>query len=773
MFANQSFCAAIHKPGLGRVSILALTLAGMTTAASAQDAGQGAGAAAVAAPDADIIVTATRRAETLYDVPIAVSAVSGNNIKSLGLNDTFSVVSQVPNMAVDQGVGAHAVPQFNLRGVGTNDVYVTAVSAVGVYYDDVFVNNVFGQGIPLFDQERVEILRGPQGTLWGKNTTTGAVNMISQKPGKEFNAYARAGYGNYNAAEFEGAVGGPIAGDKLAARVAVFAASRSGMYYNVTRDEKVNDYNDVAVRAQLAWTPTPEFTARFIGTIRREHEQGYYTSFGLGPNGETATGYINDSRNGNIEADEDSPISIDTDVAIADLRYEPGNGIGFASISGYIRNKFRSRFDVDGTSVPFFIGRQDVDAKQYTQELRAYSDNHSPFSWMIGLFYLREDLNGSNPNAFPTIPSFNTVRLLDQRTSSAAAFANAEYAITGALKLRGGIRYTKERKRIDLLGAGFTPGTSDLLNVAQFTALFPFVDVHGARRNDGEITWDAALQYDVTPGTMVFGRIAKGFKSSIFNASVYGPGDFSAADPETIIDYEVGIKSSLLNNTLQANLTGFYYDYSNYQIQQTAATSVGFSSVYGNAPKARIYGAEVELTFRPNRDLLFNLSAGYTSAEFRNFTNASLPAEINSGLPFNASGQRLPRAPRGTGSFLAQYTIRGSSGDLTLQTNWNYVGRTDYEIWVNTPTSQLNVSPAFLPYIENAREGLVSPARVIGNARISYAFGDDRRAEVALWVKNLTDKYYITSRFSFYSLNQYGAKLGDPRTYGVTLGYKF
>jgi len=719
-----------------------------------------------------IVVTATKRAESLNRVPIAVSAMDGEAMDRLRIKDTYAIVSQVPNMVVDSGVGAHAVPQFNLRGVGTNDVFATAMPGVGVYYDEVYVNSVFGQGIPLFDQERVEVLRGPQGTLWGKNTTGGAVNIISRRPDEKMDAYAQVTYGNYNFGEFEGAVGGPIVEDRLSARISAFGATRKGFYKNTARDERVNDYDDLAFRGQLLWKPSDRFTARFVGTLRREHETSYYASFGLLPGGTNAFGYSDETRDGKIGNDESNPVSIHTDVALLDLRHELGSGLEFVSISGYIRNSFRSKFDVDGSPVPFFIGRQDVDVKQYSEELRLASDSTKKIRFILGGFFLREDLNGSNPDALPAVPAFDSVRLIDQRTTSLAGFANLEYEFSDVLTARVGGRYTSERKRIDLVASLYTPGL-DPLNLNQAANFIPFEVADGVKQKDDKFTWDISLQYNPTSHFMAFARVAHGFKGSIFNASVFAPGDFSVADPETLTDFELGIKSTLFGGKANLNLTGFYYAYRNFQVQQFVATAGGFSSRYGNADKARAVGIEAELAIRPVSDLLLSLNAGYTNANFTDFKNAAVSVEVNSGQPLDISGERLPRAPRATASFLAQYTWRGDAGDFTVRTNWNYVSKIDYDLWLGIPASELLVQPAFQPFLEVARRTLAEDSRILGGARISYAFGAERNAELSLWVKNITDKYYRTDRYAFFSALQVGGHIGDPRTFGATFAYRF
>lgn len=762
----------LARIGQAKAALLAATaIAGWlvpVTTAMAQAASQPQASADVN----EILVTATRRAESLSDVPLAVTAVGGDELHQLSIKDTFAIVGQVPNMTVSPGVGSHAVTQFNLRGVGTNDAFITAVPAVGVYYDDVFVNSVFGQAVPLFDQERIEVLRGPQGTLWGKNTTAGAVNIISRPPSQEVSAYARLSYGNYDYKELEGAVGGAVVPDKLSARASLFLAKRDGFFTNAVNDQRVNDYEDLAVRGQFLWNASDKFTAHLIGLVRREKEINYGGSFGWLPGGLNGVGFKDETRDGRISSDLDAPVSIDTDVVSLNMNYEPTDSVSITSISGYIANRFRSRADVESTPLPLFHIRQDVDARQYTQEFRIASDPAKSFRWLLGAFYLHEDLSGVNPGIVPVAPALSTVRIVGQKTDSIAGYMNIEKDF-GALTLRGGARYTREIKKFDMTVASVLPNPDDMFSVDRALSFTPYLVVDDMKRKDGKFTWDLSAQYKIDEDHMVFGRVARGFKSSIFNSGVFNPADFSIADPETITDYEIGIKTSWLDRALTLNVTGFYYDYRDYQVQLQLQVPVGVAFAYGNAKKARVLGAELEVVARPVTDLILRLNAGVIDAKFTNFSNASIEAEVNSNLPFDARGQRLPRAPKATGSFLAQYTIRGRSGDLSLQTDWNYVGRTNYALWADVPGSELAVQPAFLPIYDAARRSMAEDSRIVGGARVAYRFGTGRNAEISVWTKNITNQYYRTAVYSFVSTLSAVGFLGDPRTFGATFSYDF
>lgn len=712
----------------------------------------------------DIIVTATRRSESLQNVPAAITAIQGDELQKLGVKDAFGIVSQTPNMFVDSANGARSAPRFNLRGVGTNDFTASAVPSVGVYFDDVFIASTYGQGVPLFDLDRVEVLRGPQGTLWGKNTTAGAVNILSRPPGGTLNGYARISYGNYNNREVEGALGGDIIDGKLAARLSFITAARDGLYRNVVTGAKGNSFEDTAARFQLQWDPSDTISARLILTARDEHEEQYFMMDGINADGSNFLGYKNPSRE-SFGSDVPSPIVNKTRGATLKVQADLGFA-DLASISSYFDNRFHARADLDASPLVFGGADYSINTHQMTQELRLTSPQSRSLRWILGAYYLFEHLENQNVVSFPNIPGFSTARLIQQDTSSAAIFANVEYDVFDKFTLIGGLRYTTERKSPNILVGSFDPSPTDPYNFNQGSNFSPFVDT-SLKDTVRKFTWDLTARYQFNPAVQVYARAASGFKSANFNFAIFAPADVSVARPETLVSYEMGLKSTWFDRKLQVNLTGFYYDYKDYQIPVFVQ---GIALQYANAKKATVKGFEVEIVARPTNALTLRLSGGYSDAHFGDFPNASAPGEVNSGLPFDASGQRLPRSPRGTASALLRYEAPVGSGTFNFQTDWNYVGDVKFDTW--TEASNLSAAPGYAASLGRMRSTLEQQGYLLGNARVGYRFADDR-AELSLWVKNITDRYYKTNAYNFFSLGVTGFTRGDPRTFGATLEFRF
>jgi len=286
------------------------------------------------APLEEIVVSATKRAESVQDVPVAVTALSGEMLKDLGLPDAMAVASQTPNLYAESPYGRMA-PRFNLRGVGTNDYTSTTVSAVGVYFDDVFINSNIGQGVPIFDLDRVEVLRGPQGTLWGKNTIGGAINFVSRRPASEFDGYGRITLGNYESRELEAAMGGPITGDTLLGRVAFVTARRDGQFYNATLGRSEGGYEDTAARAQLLWRPTDNLEALLILSTRDLDQSLNMRHVGILPGGVDINGFSSRANSDVVSMDRENEIGVHSRNVTLNVNWEGPSGITWTSISSF------------------------------------------------------------------------------------------------------------------------------------------------------------------------------------------------------------------------------------------------------------------------------------------------------------------------------------------------------------------------------------------------------------------------------------------------------
>jgi len=348
-----------------------------------------------------------------------------------------------------------------------------------------------------------------------------------------------------------------------------------------------------------------------------------------------------------------------------------------------------------------------------------------------------------------------------------AGFGSLELDLTEKWTTRLGARYTHDKKEADLVAATYSPGAADPLNIRLATLVAPYV-MHSQEAIDKKVTWDASLEFKPRDGALLYARAAKGFKSSSMNAGVFSPEDISTAGPETVIDYELGAKTSWLDERLQLNLAAFYYDYQDYQvvIVQEDTNALRFS----NADAARVTGIEVELQAQPAERFFVRAAYGRSDGEFRSFPRAAVPVPVNQGQPLDLKGERIPRSPEYTGSLLLQYSVPLASGNIELQTDWRWTGQTNFATWVES--QQLSPAQPFVPLLSAIRDGLTQQAYSVGNARIAFvsANGD---FEIGAWVRNVGDKKYMVNAYPvFYNRNLVQFQ-GDLRTYGITLTYNF
>jgi iron complex outermembrane recepter protein len=728
-------------------------------------------ASAEAATLTEIVVTATRREERLQDVPLPVTVLSGAETLERGITNSRDLVAIVPNMAINFANGPNS-PQYNLRGIGANDNFATSAAAVGAYFDDIYANNIFGQSTPLYDLRRVEVLRGPQGTLWGKNTTAGAINFITNPPEAAFGGYVQAGVGNYGLQRIEGAIGGSLIDGKLMTRTSIYHTKRSGLYFNTIRNVKsAGKYRESSIRQQLLWKPTGNFSAKLLLSARDEADTGYYGVVGALPGGVNLNGFRSDLEHGVFSNDVDGAARLKDSRATLHLDWNLASGLSVSSISGYYKMRFEPFFDIDGGPTAANAGTQTIATEQYSEELRLTTDSSAKLRGMVGLFYLREKFDWVNASIVPAVApatvTTGTFRIADQWTNSRALFGHLEYDFNATTQLRLGGRYTRESKHMILNASSYRSTAQNPFDLALATNIVRF-DGGDVIHTDPKFTWDATLQHTFAPGKMIYGRVATGFKASVFNVAVFAAGGFSRANPENLTDYELGTKTTWADGRVMFNANVFRYDYDGYQIQLLSGVNL-LARVYSNADKAKATGVEAEFGYRATDRLTLKISGGYTSAKFVRFPNASVTASVNSNLPLDVSGEPLPLSPRGTGSLFAEYRIPNvSNGELAFSTDWNYVGETIYTIWPGLPDSALRPQAAFVTLIPALRAAWTEDSYVLGNARVSYRFGANRAAEVAVWTRNLTDKFYRTSRNQNDPLRSVAFTRGDPRTIGVT-----
>lgn len=765
-----------------RVSKLAMAIAMLATASPVLAAD-----AAPAVPDAvgadaadgsDIVVTAQRREQRLQDVPTAVTALSGGLFSVGGIGRSANeVLNLVPNASA--GTQQHGRPRWWIRGVGAGQQQLDLANPVGFYLDDVYISNASATGIPLFDIERVEVLRGPQGTLWGKNTTGGAINVISKKPSLnpgENDNYAKLDFGSFNDKTAEGAVGATLVNDVLAARLSYHFEDTDGRYTNIFTDKNANGITDSLLRGQLLFKPAPNFTALLSAHYRDYKTDGtYWTTGSYAASGIVRNGYApsTDKDDVNVNAPEYSR----SKQVGGSLHLDWGIGsLALASITGYERFKTRGAGDSDYTPLEISRSYTRASTRQWTQELRLSSPQADKLNWIVGLYYFNERIGsdaysatlpqgsvaaraGSTATAAYSLTDYN------HKAESGAAFGSATYDFTSALKLTVGARWTRETKTLVFNRlASPNAAAASWSNYASwwdnYTGSFGGAGTFGGNLKK---TWDA-FTYDVTPSwqiapnNLLYFKFSHGVKSGGFNTAATLPVALVAVRPERLDAFEGGYKSQWFDRRLTFNATVFHYDYNDVQVNLVGPNpgAVGGATVsyLQNAKKAHVDGAEIEIEAKPIERLTFSGAAGILRTKYDDLQ------VLNGGA--NLSGAQFVRAPKLTLNGSVSYTIPlQQHGKLELAADARY---TSLQYFYITPQDTAN------------RALLDQPGYTIANARITYTTPNER-ISLSAYVNNFLDKEYRNHALPLANaaagITGDTIQWGNPRTFGGSAIVRF
>ena len=713
-----------------------------------------------------VTVTAQKREESLQSVPISITALSADQVQRTLDSSPGDMARVVPNLYGNPTGGRSSRPRWFLRGVGVNTS--SLVSPIGVYFDEVYQSALELHSFPLFDLERVEVLRGPQGTLWGKNTPGGAIHLVSKKPTFDTDGYVKVGFGNLDQKELQGAIGGELKEGLLAGRVAYLQDSRDGWATNqFNGDDKAGAYDDKAVRAQLLVTPTDDVNALFnvhYRSIDSWAVPGY--SIGTRAGGANDFGYVSPvgadpqvgdpvNRNNDISGEQESK------GGSLNVTWELGD-YTLTSISAYEQVEGETAGDREQSPDEVIRTYLLVDSNEFSQEVRLASDPEQRLSWIGGLYYFRDSQAQDSTSATLPVPrqvfgTFYQNTVADVDTESYAAFLSSTYRVSDDFKIAAGLRWTTETIGIDLQGVD--AGARGATTFRNIDAWWLRDSVSSALRvnavQNEEHTWDA-WTYDVTPSynlsedTLLFARYARGFRSGGYNASVTAQSAVNTVEPEKIDSYEVGLKTRWFDGRLTLNASAFYYEWQDMQLNIQGVTASGLNgSTLKNAALGKGRGLEIELAAVPFDHLRVALNAGLLHAEYSDFTE-----RLANGTVVDHSGNKFARAPRTTVGGEAEYEIPLTlGGAIVLGTDWAYQSRIYY-----SSVDQVD------PFQQQA-------GYTIGNARLSYRTSD-AKLEVAGYVRNLADKSY--DLITVVPANgAYRTTTGNPQTYGLWLRKSF
>lgn len=755
---------------------------GDAAAPAAPEGAGGAGASADGAIDGqssslDIVVTAQRRQEKLQDVPTAVSAFGDSVFKEGGLGRSASeLLTLVPNASA--GTQQHGRPRWWIRGVGAGQQQLDLANPVGFYLDDVYISNASATGLPLFDVERVEVLRGPQGTLWGKNTTGGAINIISKRPtlnpGDNDN-YVKADYGSYDDKIVEAGVGAVLAPDRLAGRFSFHVEDRDGRFHNLFTDGRSNGISDAVFRGQLLAKPTDTIDALLSVHYRKYKTTGtYWTSASYASNGIFRNGFAPPTDKDAVDTNAPEYSNTRQYGGSLHVNWSLGN-LTLTSITGYERYDVKGPSDTDYTPLEISRGYVDAGSRQWTQELRLASPQGDRFNWIAGLYYFRETIGSSTfsarlpDGAVPALagsaaPVAYSDTAYHHTAESGAAFASGTYSVTDSLKLTVGARWSRETKKLDFSRlASSSPAAASWSNYARWWDSYTG-SYGGPGTFSGKLTktWDA-FTYDVTPAwhidknNLLYFKFSHGVKSGGFNTAAALPAALLAVAPEKLDAFEGGYKSTWFNGKLNFNATAFHYDYNDVQVNvvgsNPAAVGGATVSYLQNAQKAHVNGGELELEALPVQHLRLTGSAGILYTRFDKLLVA------NGGA--NLSGKQFVRAPHLTLNGSASYTIQlPSGGSIEPEIDARYTSLQYYYI---TPQDTTN------------RYLLTQPAYTLANGRISFT-SPNGRFTLTAYVNNLLNTHYRNHALPIGGVPGITGDViywGDPRTYGGSLIVRF
>ncbi len=767
--ARAALLGTVAAAAFFTTSALAAQTAAQTTAETARQAPvpEATTAADNSGKDAatgEIVVTARRTEERLQRVPASVSAFNERALDRIQAQDTTGLQGAVPNLNIVQGRGSSNATNIFIRGIGQPDALQTFDPAVGVYVDDVYLSRIRGNQLDLLDVDRIEVLRGPQGTLYGKNTIGGAIKFITRRPGNVFRANGSIAAGSYDQIDIKGSLSGPLA-PGISAGVAVLHAEHDGFVQDRLDDREYNDKNTFAARGALAINPSPNIRIDLTADYARDDAKlnvgrpvNNLTTFsattlvvtdpvGSGRyhwKGETTPGLPNTTKMTHYGFAGTAAIDVTDSITLK-------------SITAYRNLKTHDFIDIDATRYSVgdvFVG---VRQHQFSQEFQA-TYTGTRLNAVAGLYYLKERV-GSHQEAYaddlfgPLFGNPTFLRTIDDDLTlhSYAAYANASYEVVPHVRLSGGIRFTKEKK-------DYFRTTTTFLNGAVFNPPFVFAP-HDSWKDTSPM---ASVDWQVTPSTMLYARVAKGFKSGGFNGRANNPSgsESTTYDPETVWSYEAGFKTTIANQ-LRVNGAVFTSNYKDFQARIADTDTSTFPptpllSVL-NAGKMRISGAELEAAWTPTKSLLIDGQLGYLNAEYKEFEDARFT---------NFGGSRAFQtpafAPKWTLRLGAQYAFDlGSAGAITIGGQTRYRSRQALAVdntFVNTDTKI---------------EGLFQDGYWVEDARIVWE-NSSKKLAFGLYGYNLTNKAYKTDAQEFSSVGgirtvYYGA----PRTITVRLTARY
>lgn len=707
-----------------------------------------------------IMVTAQKRTQNVQEVPISVAALTSKEMDIMGSSgmDVRALSMRIPSLLIESSFG-RTFPRFYIRGLGNTDFDLLASQPVSLIYDEVVLENSLTKGFPMFDLEQTEVLRGPQGTLFGRNTPAGIVKVDSKKPTQDFDAHVNFTFGSFDTRDLDLAVGGALT-DTLSGRISILKQKRDDYIDNrapgFEQDDQLGGFDEFAARVQLLWEPNDQFSALLNYHMRdAEADARLFRANIIKPGtNDLIDGFDFDTIF--QDAASRNQQEVDTDGWVLKMEYDFGE-YTLTSVTGLEEAEMLSIGDIDGGYGASFIGffgpgfipfpsetgARMPDHEQFTQELRLASNDLGEWNFQVGLFIFEEEVTIENLS-FDTLGGGvqNGISVQNLDSSAWAIFGNVDYEYSDRLTITAGLRYSDDERDWDgtLVQSPFgAPSFSDSTDV-----------------EDSQVSWDLSASYEYSRETNVYARIAKGYRApSIQGRNLLFSGTPTTASSETMISFETGFKTRLFNNQARWNGSVFYYEVSDQQL--TAVGGSGNFTSLLNADKSIGMGFETDIEAQLTEEWALTAGLSYNNTEI---DQADLEVSIcgapctvldpvrvaDSGSTFaNIDGNPLPQAPEWIANLSLRYTKELEDGNLFVYTDWGYRSSVNFTLY---------------EAVEYKGKSLTE-----GGIRAGYEwFTDDADYEIAVFGRNITDTQRLTGVIDFNNLTGY---VNEKRFWGV------
>jgi iron complex outermembrane receptor protein len=727
----------------------------------------------------EIVVTAQKRKENLQTVPIAVTAISSQMMSNLHANSLAGLYGAIPSVQLNNYVNTPDVAAFYIRGMGILEADPYAGQTVSIVVDGIPQYFSMGALLDTFDIERIEVLRGPQGTLFGANTTGGVVNVITKQPTGKFGGELDVTYGNWHRFDVLAALDFPIVSDMLSGKIVYNHTQRDGWVTNVVNGKSMGDKDHNDFRGFLKLAPAG---SNFDATLEGEYDRGrdgapvqvnggvpgeaLYVAPGTVVPGSEFPMYTSPcpslteqckapnhyySANGSVQ--DISNLDTYSGTLTMNLHNTPIGDI--TSITGYKHIHLVEQTDQDGTPEFLLDTRRDTSLWQFTQELRSNWKINSWLNAVYGVFYIKDHYDHLQSSLLPfAIPGVRQDNPQHESNYSASGFAQLYANVTDKLRLQGGIRYTHEHSAMDAgilrylvpnqpqewFGGTFTPDGS-------FTA--------SGRKSWDNIGWKLGADYKIDSSRMIYASWARGFKSGGFTGRLGIPQDIGPYSPEHVDTFEAGLKADWFDRRLRTNVTAFYTNYRNMQLSQQYITAVaGNNYVQGNTilnvASAHIKGVEFDGSAVPFKGLTLNGSFAYLDAKYVKFPFTEITALGTTTL--DLAGYSLQNSPKWSASIGFNYETAINNGKLDVSMQYNYTGQKFLTSQVDAPRS------------------VIQPTHLV-NANIDW-YPTSRDWSIGLWGTNILNKHYLANVFDFPGTFAF-VSYAPPREWGGSLKFHF